>query len=84
MRWGPHLRGGPRLQFSSQGQETGKGCQGKPRGKKKHRDKQDTNTQTRRTRSAKGGGEAKGGENVHPLGGDLPGEEGTAWGYGEG
>lgn len=51
MRWGPHLRGGPRLQFTSLGQETGKGSQRKPREKKKKdREKQNTDTQTGRTK----------------------------------
>lgn len=69
MRWGPHLRGGPRLQLTSPGQESGNGCQGNPSEKEKQTEhtpphRQDTtDTQARHTdkMNKMGGSSEKGG-----------------------
>lgn len=44
MKWGPHLRGGPRFQLTSLGQESGNGCPGNP--EKKEGTRQDTHQHT--------------------------------------
>lgn len=88
MKWGPHLRGGPRLQFTSLGQETGNDCQGKPSQKKKKKrieKKKNTGILTHRRDEPK---ECKGrprstneGECAH-WEGTCPERKGRAWGYG--
>lgn len=69
MRWGPHLRGGPRLQLTSPGQESGNGCRGNASEKEKQTEhtpppSQDTtDTQARHTdkMNKMGGSSEKGG-----------------------